>query len=109
MSKVDYFKVIQLTSLGELKVSVFDINHFQCEQHKAVYKCFKIGLSCNANTATKLKTIIVAHEVMCSLLSRYIKVVATAAPAKSTVTPDAYRYMQEFILLIIKLVFKVQK
>ena len=39
------------------------------------------------------------------LFSRYIKVVATAAPAKSTVTPDAYRYMHEFILLIIKLIF----
>ena len=46
---------------------------------------------------------------MCSLFSRYIKVVATAAPAKSTITPDAYRYMHEFILLIIKLIFKEQK
>ena len=45
---------------------------------------------------------------MCSLFSRYIKVVATATPAKSTVTPDAYRYMHEFIFLIIKLIFKVQ-
>ena len=51
VSKVDYFEAIQLTSLGELKVNVFDINCFQCEQHKAVYKCFKIGLSCSANTA----------------------------------------------------------
>ena len=67
------------------------------------YRCIGIG------NVTKLKTIIVAHEVMCSLLSRYIKVVTTAAPAKSTVTPDAYRYMHEFILLIIKLIFKAQK
>ena len=58
---------------------------------------------------TKLKTITVARDVMCSLLSRYIKVVSTSAPAKSTVTPDAYRYMHEFIPLIIKLSFKVQK
>ena len=36
-------------------------------------------------------------------------VVTTAAPAKSTVAPDAYTYMHEFILLIIKLIFKVQK
>ena len=67
------------------------------------YRC--IGIS----NVTKLSTIIVEHEVMCSLFSRYIKVVATAAPAKSTVTPDAYRYVHEFILLIIKLIFKVQK
>ena len=58
---------------------------------------------------TKLKTVIVAREIMCSLLSRYIKLVTAAAPAKSTVTPDAYRYMHEFILLIIKLIFKVQE
>ena len=45
---------------------------------------------------------------MCSLLSSYIKVVTTVVPVKSTVTPDAYRYMHEFVLLIIKLVFKVQ-
>ena len=67
------------------------------------YRCIGIG------NVTKLKTIIVAHEVMCSLLSRYIKVVTTAAPANPTITPDAYRYIHEFILLIIKLIFKVQK
>ena len=66
------------------------------------YRCIGIG------NVTKLKTIIVAHEVMCSLLSSYIKVVTTVVPVKSTVTPDAYRYMHEFVLLIIKLVFKVQ-
>ena len=64
------------------------------------YRCIGIG------NVTKLKTIIVAHEVMCSLFSGYIKVVTTATPAKSTVTPDAYRYMYEFILLIIKLIFR---
>ena len=67
------------------------------------YKC--IGI-CNV---TKLKTIIVVHEVMCSLLSRYIKVVTSVVPVKSTIIPDAYRYMHEFILLIIKLIFNVQK
>ena len=51
---------------------------------------------------TKLKTIIVAHEVMCSLFSRYIKVVTTVVPVKSIITPDAYSYvhMHELILLI---------
>ena len=67
------------------------------------YRCIGIG------NVTKLKTTIVAHEVMCLLLSRYIKIVTIAALAKSTVTPDVYRYMHEFILLIIKLIFKVQK
>ena len=67
------------------------------------YRCIGIG------KGTNLKTIIVVHEIMCSLFSGYIKVVTTAAPAKSTVTPDSYRYMHEFILLIIKLIFKVQK
>ena len=67
------------------------------------YKCIGIG------NVTKLKTIIVAHEVMCSLLSRYIKVVTTVVPVISIITPDTYRYMHEFILLIIKLIFKVQK
>ena len=66
------------------------------------YRCIGIG------NVIKLKTVIVAHEVMCSLLSGYIKVVTTVIPVKSTVTPDAYRYMHEFVLLIIKLVFKVQ-
>ena len=67
------------------------------------YRCIGIG------NVTKLKTIIVAHEVMCSLLSRYIKVVTTVVPVISIITPDTYRYMHEFILLIIKLIFKVQK
>ena len=69
------------------------------------YRCIGIG------NVTKLKTIIVAHEVMCSLLSRYIKVVTTVVPVISIITPDAYRYiyMHKFILLIIKLIFKVQK
>ena len=61
------------------------------------YRCIGIG------NVTKLKTIIVAHEVMCSLFSRYIKVVTTVVPVISIITPDAYRYMHEFILLIIKL------
>ena len=67
------------------------------------YRCIGIG------NVTKLKTIIVVHEVMCSLLSRYIKVVTTVVPVKSIITPDAYRYMHELILLIINLIFKVQK
>ena len=67
------------------------------------YRCIGIG------NVTKLKTIIVVHEVMCSLLSRYIKVVTTIVPIKSMITPDAYRYIHQFILLIIKLIFKVQK
>ena len=50
------------------------------------YRCIGIG------NVTKLKTIIVAHEVMYSLFSRYIKVVTTVVPAKSTITPDAYTY-----------------
>ena len=60
------------------------------------YSCIGIG------NVTKLKTIIVAHEFMCSLFSRYIKVVTTVAPAKSIITPDAYSYvhMHEFILII---------
>ena len=67
------------------------------------YRCIGIG------NVTKLKTVIVVHEVMCSLLSRYFKVVTTVVPVKSINAPDAYRYMHEFILLIIKLIFKVQK
>ena len=67
------------------------------------YRCIGIG------NVTKLKTIIVVHEVMYSLLSRYIKVVTTVVPVKTIITPDAYRYMHEFILLIIKLIFMVQK
>ena len=51
------------------------------------YRCIGIG------NVTKLKTIIVAHEVMCSLLSRYIKVVTTVVPVISIITPDAYRYI----------------
>ena len=43
---------------------------------------------------------------MCSLLSRYIEVVTTVVPVKSIITPDTYRYMHEFILLIIKLISK---
>ena len=70
-----------------------------------IIPCWCIGIG----NVTKLKTIIVACEVMCSLFSGYIKVITTAALAKSVVTPDAYRYMHEFILLIIKLIFKVQK
>ena len=60
------------------------------------YRCIGIG------NVTKLKTIIVAHEVMCSLFSRYIKVVTTVVPVKSIITPDAYSYvhMHELILLI---------
>ena len=60
------------------------------------YRCIGIG------NVTKLKTIIVEHEVMCSLLSRCIKVVTTVVPVKSIITPDAYSYvhMHEFILLI---------
>ena len=60
------------------------------------YWCIGIG------NVTKLKTIIVAHEVMCSLFSRYIKVVTTVVPVKSIITPDAYSYvhMHELILLI---------
>ena len=50
------------------------------------YRCIGIG------NVTKLKTIIVTHEVMCSLFSRYIKVVTTVVLAKSTITPDAYTY-----------------
>ena len=48
------------------------------------YRCIGIG------NVTKLKTIIVAHEVMCSLFSRYIKVVTTVVPVKSIITLDAY-------------------
>ena len=66
------------------------------------YRCIGIG------NVTKLKTIIVEHEVVCSLLSRYIKVVTTVVPVISIITPDAYRYMHDFILLIIKLIFKLQ-
>ena len=60
------------------------------------YRCIGIG------NVTKLKTIIVAHKVMCSLFSRYIKVVTTVVPVKSIITLDAYGYvhMHEFILLI---------
>ena len=60
------------------------------------YRC--IGIA----NVTKLKTIIVEHEIMCSLLSRYIKVVTTSVPIKSIITPDAYSHvhMHEFILLI---------
>ena len=60
------------------------------------YRCIGVG------NVTKLKTIIVVHEVMCSLFSRYIKVVTTVVPVKSIITPDAYSYvhMHELILLI---------
>ena len=60
------------------------------------YWCIGIG------NVTKLKTIIVAHEVMCSLFSRYIKVLITVTSIKSIITPDAYSYvhMHELILLI---------
>ena len=60
------------------------------------YRCIGIG------NVTELKTIIVAHEVMCSLFSRYIKVVTTVVPVKSIITPDAYSYvhMHELILLV---------
>ena len=44
------------------------------------YRCIGIG------NVTKLKTIIVAHEVMCSLLSSYIKVVTTVVPVTSIIT-----------------------
>ena len=67
------------------------------------YRCIGIG------NVTKLKTTIVAHEVICSLFSRYLKVVTTVVPVKSINAPDAYRYMHELILLIIKLIFKIQK
>ena len=60
------------------------------------YRCIGIG------NVTKLKTITVAHEVMCSLLSSYIKVVTTVVPVISIITPDAYSYvhMHELMLLI---------
>ena len=67
------------------------------------YKCIGIG------NVTKLTTVIVEHEVMCTLLSRFIKVVTTVVPVILIIIPDAYRYMHEFILLIINIIFKVQK
>ena len=60
------------------------------------YRCIGIG------NVTKLKTTIVAHEVICSLFSRYLKVVTTVVHVKSIITPDAYSYvdMHEFFLVI---------
>ena len=52
-----------------------------------LYWCIGIG------NVTKLKTIIVAHEVVSLLCSRYIKIVITVTPAKSTITPNAYTYV----------------